>query len=66
MSGGEHTYSSTGAPFEDLRRRLATINNGSSLSVQSITTTSTPLLSPVPTTASSSSTPSLPTVPSNP
>lgn len=60
MSGGEHTITSTGAPFEDLRRRLATINNGSSLSVQS--TSRHLLLSPVPTTttASPSSTPSLP------
>lgn len=69
MSVGEHTYTSTGAPFEDLRRRLATINNGSSLSVQGSTTSRHPLLSPVPTTTttSSSSTPSLPpaAVPSN-
>ena len=57
MSGGEHTHSSTGAPFEDLRRRLATINNGSSLSS---TTSRLPLLSPVQTTTTSSSSTPLP------
>lgn len=70
MSGGEYSSGSVGAPFEDLRRRLATINgSASSLSAHNTPRDTRNALSPIPNSSSSASavpTPSLPDRPPSP
>jgi phosphoinositide-3-kinase regulatory subunit 4 len=69
MSGGEYSSGSIGAPFEDLRRRLATINgSASSLSAHNTPRDTRNALSPIPNSSSVSAvpTPSLPDRPPSP
>lgn len=58
MSGGEYSTGPSGAPFEDLRRRLATINgSASSLSISSTPRDTRHALSPIPGSSNASTVP---------
>jgi len=65
-SGGEYSSGSIGAPFEDLRRRLATINgSASSLSAHNTPRDTRNALSPIPNSSSVSAVP-IPSLPDRP